>query len=74
MDRTEPTHPEKLRDATRVATIRLDRHRRKRRLHVTGLQQNRLEAASVMAPSSSSPSYQLLQSTARRASALLIAP
>lgn len=45
MDRTEPTHPEKLRDATRVATIRLDRHRRKRRLHMTGLQQNRREAA-----------------------------
>jgi hypothetical protein len=45
MNRAEPAHPEKLRDAARVATIRLDRRRRKRRLHMTGRQQNRLKAA-----------------------------
>ena len=27
MNRTEPPHPKKLRDATRVATIRLDRQK-----------------------------------------------
>jgi hypothetical protein len=45
MNRAEPAHPQKLRNAARVATIRLDRHRRKRRLHMTGLQQNRFKAA-----------------------------
>ena len=38
-------HGEELCDAARVATIGLDRHRRKRGFHIPGFQQNRFEAA-----------------------------
>jgi hypothetical protein len=43
MDGTKPSHPHQLRDAASIFAIRLDRHRRKRRLHVPRLQQLRRE-------------------------------
>jgi len=43
MHRSEPAHAKQLGDAAGILAVGLDDHRRKRRLHVARLQQNRLE-------------------------------
>ena len=45
MNRAKATHPDQLRDSTCVLAVGLHRHGGQRRLHVAGLQKNRLEAS-----------------------------